>query len=84
KELKNHQYQAVFLGPEMCLEHEGFRALLKSPDYTKNLIGVIVDEAHFISQWGGDFRTAYSKLAELRAYIPPHIPILAMSATLAP
>ncbi|KAF9231489.1 P-loop containing nucleoside triphosphate hydrolase protein, partial [Melanogaster broomeanus] len=84
QDLKNHQYQAVLLGPEMCLQHEGFRELLKSPDFTKSLVGVVIDEAHCISQWGGDFRTAYSKLGELRSYVPPSIPILATSATLAP
>ena len=68
----------------MCLQHEGFRELMKSSDFCINLVGIVVDEAHCISQWGGDFRVAYGKLGDLRSYVPTNIPILATSATLAP
>lgn len=68
----------------MCLQHEGFRGLLKSPEFTKDLVGVIIDEAHCISQWGGDFQPAYNKLGDLRTFVPPNIPFLATSATLTP
>ncbi|KAF8833152.1 P-loop containing nucleoside triphosphate hydrolase protein, partial [Paxillus ammoniavirescens] len=84
KDLEDHKYQAILLGPEMCLEHEGFRDLFKSSSFTKNLVALVIDEAHCISQWGGDFRTSYSKLGELRSYVPTTVPILATSATLAP
>jgi superfamily II DNA helicase RecQ len=36
---------------------------------------------HCISQWKGNFQKAYSKLSKLRAFFPPHIPILGTSAT---
>ena len=52
--------------------------------FTENLVGLVIDEAHCISQWGGDFRTTYSKLGQLRLYVPTTVPILATSATLAP
>jgi len=68
----------------MCLQHEGFRELMKSSDFCNNLVGIVVDEAHCISQWGGDFRVAYSQLGDLRSYVPTNVPILATSATLAP
>ena len=68
----------------MCLQHEGFRELMKSSDFCNNLVGIVVDEAHCISQWGGDFRMAYGKLGDLRSYVPTNVPILATSATLAP
>jgi len=48
------------------------------------LMGVVVDEAHCITQWGGEFRTSYAKLADLRSYISSDVPFLATSATLAP
>ena len=68
----------------MCLQHEGFHELMKSSDFCNNLVGIVVDEAHCISQWGGDFRVAYGKLGDLRSYVPTNVPILATSATLAP
>ena len=68
----------------MCLQHEGFRELMKSSDFCNNLVGIVVDEAHCISQWGGDFHVAYGKLGDLRSYVPTNVPILATSATLAP
>ena len=68
----------------MCLDHEGFRELLKAPDFSQDLVGIAVNEAHCISQWGGDFRPAYGKLGDIRSYVPTNIPILATSATLVP
>ncbi len=50
----------------------------------KDICAVIIDKAHCIAQWGGDFRTAYSEIGKLRAFFPAHIPILAVSATLNP
>jgi superfamily II DNA helicase RecQ len=67
----------------MCLKHEPFRNVLTSTSF-QDISAVIVDEAHCISQWGGDFRTAYGEIGKLRAFFPPHIPILATSATLTP
>ena len=84
QDLQQRGYQAILIGPEMCLEHDGFRELLKSARFTVNLLAVVVDEAHCISQWGGDFRTTYSRLGDLRTFMPPEVPILATSATLAP
>jgi len=84
QDLEDHKYQAILVGPEMCLKHEGFRQLLKSPEFTKPLVGIVIDEAHCITQWGGEFRMTYDRLADLRSYIPMDIPFLATSATLTP
>ena len=48
------------------------------------MAAIIIDEAHCISQWGGDFRPAYAKVSKLRAFMPSAIPVLLMSATLLP
>ena len=68
----------------MCLQHDEFRKILIEESFSKNICAVIVDEAHRISQWGGDFRKMYAFLEKLRAFFPPNIPFLATSATLPP
>lgn len=67
----------------MCFKHAAFRAVLTSSTFD-DICAVVIDEAHCISQWGGDFRTAYSELGKLCAFSPPHIPFLLVSATLNP
>jgi len=79
--LKDGHYRAILTLPEMCLKHDPFRNVLTSMSF-QDICMVIVDEAHCIAQWGGDFRTAYGKIGKLRAFFPPHISILAMSVTL--
>ncbi|KIK78209.1 hypothetical protein PAXRUDRAFT_164620 [Paxillus rubicundulus Ve08.2h10] len=84
KELKNMNYQVIFTSPEMALKNNQFNSLLAMPAYHKHMIGIVVDEAHCISQWGGDFRPAYSELDKLRSFVPLNIPIYATSATMSP
>lgn len=75
-------YQALFAGPEMCLEHAEFCKAVRT--ISKDIIAIIVDESHCISQWGGEFRPHYAQLERLRALIPDGTPVLAASVTLNP
>ncbi|THU89189.1 P-loop containing nucleoside triphosphate hydrolase protein [Dendrothele bispora CBS 962.96] len=82
QDLKNGVFHAMFLGPEMLLEHEGFRDFMREHNILKNIAATVIDEAHCISQWSGDFRKTYGKLEKVRSLLSPGTPLLATSATL--
>ena len=65
----------LYLSPER-LSNEMVRARMMKMKV--NLVAV--DEAHCISQWGYDFRTAYLDIAEIRQLLP-QTPLLALTAT---
>ncbi|PIL35264.1 transporter [Ganoderma sinense ZZ0214-1] len=85
EEIVNSSHRALFIGPEMCLQHAGARETLRAVGLADGFMGFVVDEAHCISQWGGDFRPDYSQLSVLRTFVPQRrAPIAAFSATMAP
>ncbi|KXN91129.1 ATP-dependent DNA helicase Q-like 4A [Leucoagaricus sp. SymC.cos] len=81
--LRRNPPQVILASPEMCIKHTEFRRYLTETNFEK-LAGIAIDECHCISQWGGDFRPTYGELSKLRTFLPPHIPILATTATLPP
>lgn len=68
-------YKLLYVSPER-LETDLFLEFLPALDV--NLIAV--DEAHCISQWGYDFRPAYTRIAELRKQLRG-VPVLALTAS---
>ncbi|XP_065365736.1 bifunctional 3'-5' exonuclease/ATP-dependent helicase WRN-like [Calliphora vicina] len=71
------EYNLVYATPEYITADCGLKLL---QNLGNNLILLAIDEAHCISQWGHDFRSAYRKLNIIRRAIP-HCPILALTAT---
>ncbi|KAI0073322.1 P-loop containing nucleoside triphosphate hydrolase protein [Panus rudis PR-1116 ss-1] len=84
KEILAGKYRVLFMGPEMVLSHAACRDAIMSLGSKGRIMSFLVDEAHCISQWGGDFRPKYSELGQLRSFVPPAVPILAFSATVTP
>ena len=73
---------AVFEGIDfLYVSPERLQTTLFIERLKKMKVGLlVVDEAHCISEWGHDFRPAYTKINQLRVYIP-NAPIMALTAT---
>ncbi|XP_051539184.1 bifunctional 3'-5' exonuclease/ATP-dependent helicase WRN-like isoform X1 [Myxocyprinus asiaticus] len=80
EEVKRGHFRVVYMTPEFC---SGNIPLLVQLNRTLGLSLVAVDEAHCISQWGHDFRSAYRDLGKLKKNLPG-VPILALTATASP
>ncbi|RHW75913.1 DNA helicase RecQ [Colwellia sp. RSH04] len=65
----------LYVAPERLTNYYFLQNLAELP-----LSLFAIDEAHCISQWGHDFRPAYTKLACLKEHFP-FVPVMALTAT---
>ncbi len=65
----------LYVSPERLTQHHFLQGL-----HDLQISMFAIDEAHCISQWGHDFRRAYTQLACLKAQFP-YIPVMALTAT---
>ncbi|KAI5900596.1 P-loop containing nucleoside triphosphate hydrolase protein [Schizophyllum commune H4-8] len=76
-------YRVVLASPELALSPDFQRTVLMSPTFRNNIMQLVIDEAHAISEWGtDDFRPDYRRLGTLRGLLPKGTPIVCTSATL--
>ena len=73
-ELDAGKLKILYLAPER-LAASSMRATLQR----SNVISLVVDEAHCVSQWGHDFRPDYLRIGELRQSLD--VPLAAFTAT---
>lgn len=66
----------LYIAPERQENAEWIEATRKM-----NLSMVVIDEAHTISVWGHDFRTAFRRIINLVKLLPQSLPVLATTAT---
>lgn len=77
--LNQNQVHLLMISPER-LANEDFRQRLL-PSIAPQVLLLIVDEAHCISDWGHDFRPDYRRITRIVQLLPPNIPLLATTAT---
>ena len=81
-ELRSGQALFIFSAPERFQQEEFRRAILSMTQVAPVNLGVI-DEAHCVSEWGHDFRTAYLNLGAVIRQVArkPAPPLLALTGT---
>lgn len=70
----------LYVTPEKLRASSSCRGLLNKLYRQQQLARFAIDEAHCISTWGQDFRSAYQGLGQLRQDYP-NVPIIALTAT---
>ncbi|MCR4594227.1 MAG: RecQ family ATP-dependent DNA helicase [Clostridiales bacterium] len=74
--IANGETDLVLVTPETLFSEDILAAFQKI-----NIGLFVIDEAHCISDWGHDFRLAYSKLYRIINILPENVPLLATTAT---
>lgn len=75
KRLAAGELKLLYVAPERLTQSYFLESLTSLP-----IKLFAIDEAHCISQWGHDFRPAYTRLAQIKHWFP-HIPVMALTAT---
>ncbi|XP_075060702.1 bifunctional 3'-5' exonuclease/ATP-dependent helicase WRN isoform X2 [Mixophyes fleayi] len=80
QDVNEGKIKVIYMTPEFC--SNGI-SLLQDLDDKYGITLIAIDEAHCISEWGHDFRSAYRNLGSLKRMLPL-VPIVALTATASP
>jgi RecQ family ATP-dependent DNA helicase len=73
----------IYLTPEKIVNNQAFQQVLTNLYHKNRIDRFVIDEAHWVSIWGQDFRKDYLELKILKEKFP-RVPILALTATATP
>ena len=76
RKLSNDEIKILYVAPER-LESNEFISLISNI----NISQIAIDEAHFVSQWGHDFRVSYRKISRFISLLTKRPIITAFTAT---
>jgi len=76
----NLTVKLLFITPEKISQNQQAKDLLLNLYNERKLMRFVIDEVHWVSNWGQDFRPDYVKLSQLKDTYPG-IPILGLTAT---
>ncbi|TDL15505.1 P-loop containing nucleoside triphosphate hydrolase protein [Rickenella mellea] len=76
------KFRVGFVSPETATSRDFNRLVFSNDNFRRRIIMVVIDEAHTIHEWGGEFRPECAKLGVIRGRLPTATLILAVSATL--
>ncbi|XP_069834231.1 bifunctional 3'-5' exonuclease/ATP-dependent helicase WRN isoform X2 [Dendropsophus ebraccatus] len=79
-DVRGGKFRVIYMTPEFC---SGGISLLRELDNNYGISLIAIDEAHCISEWGHDFRSAYRCLGNLKKLLPS-VPVIALTATASP
>lgn len=79
RDIMNGRIKLLYISPER-LQNQQFISFLK----TISISFIAVDEAHCISEWGHDFRPAYTSITNIFNELGKKPPIIALTATATP
>ncbi|KAI7815737.1 hypothetical protein BC939DRAFT_404988, partial [Gamsiella multidivaricata] len=82
EDIARAKYRIVFMTPEMIFTSERFKRLWSTESWRRNLMAIVLDEAHCVETWGTTFRRTYGEIGTLRSKLPPSVPFISLSATL--
>ncbi len=81
--LHRGDYKLLYLAPERLLQAEFLSNTLARLASAGRIAGIVIDEAHCVSEWGHDFRPEYRQIAQIRERCP-QAPVHAFTATATP
>ena len=79
EQLLTNQIDILLISPERLANQDFIKNILFP--ISPNIGLFVVDEAHYISDWGHDFRPDYRRIVRILQALPPNIPVLATTAT---